>query len=255
MSAHRVRRVKLGTSEQLDELARKCGRLYTQTLVSFWRTVRRKGIWLKPKHLVRWHTSPKLHAHTADACVQAFFAALKSWREYRKSDPDAKPPHKRKRFFRIEYKRSAMLLLCRGARLWPVSAGRGGRHRSRRGAHGCRPRRDSNAHFERAALAFQSTVPRTALQAELNSRIDGRMKRGSKRRKRMIRSTKKQLKKIEHQIREIEHKQTSRLITTLCEAGVPAAGHWRCARSEATNGCWTYERSENPPVVTRLGAV
>ena len=46
------------------------------------------------------------------------------------------------------------------------------------------------------------------------------MKKGSKRRKRVIRSKKKQLKKIEQQIKEIEHKQTSKLITTLQQAGV-----------------------------------
>lgn len=110
MSRYRVRRVKIGTSEQLDELAHACGQLYTQTLVSFWRTVRRKGIWLKPKHLMRWHTSKKLHAHTADACVQAFFASLKSWRKRRKDDPDARPPHRQKWYFRVEYKRSALHL-------------------------------------------------------------------------------------------------------------------------------------------------
>ena len=66
---------------------------------------------------MRWHTSDKLHAHTADACVQAFFAALKSWREHRKSDPDAKPPRKRKRYFRIEYKCSALSLADERLRL------------------------------------------------------------------------------------------------------------------------------------------
>ncbi len=109
MKNYQVRRVSLGKTDQCDELARECGRLYSQTLVSFWRTVRKQGIWLGPKHLMRWHTSPNLHAHTADACVQAFFAALSSWRERKKAgDPDAKPPHKRKRYFRIEYKASAM---------------------------------------------------------------------------------------------------------------------------------------------------
>jgi IS605 OrfB family transposase len=49
--------------------------------VFFWRTVRHKGIWLKPKHLMRLFTSEKLHAHTSDACVQAFFAGLKSWQK------------------------------------------------------------------------------------------------------------------------------------------------------------------------------
>jgi len=111
MSSYQVRRVHIGKTIQLDELARECGRLYSQTVASFWRTVRHKGIWLAPKHLMRWHTSDKLHAHTADACVQPFFAALASWRERRKTgDPDAKPPQKQKRYFRIEYKRSAMLL-------------------------------------------------------------------------------------------------------------------------------------------------
>src|SRR5258707_15765719 len=106
---YQVRRVKIGKTSQIDELARECGRLYSQILTSFWRTVRHKGIWLKPKHLMRWHPSEKLHAHTADACVQAFFASLKSWRERRKAgSPDAKPPSKRKWYFDIEYKRSTL---------------------------------------------------------------------------------------------------------------------------------------------------
>ena len=78
---YHVRRVNIGKSPQLDELAHECGLLYSKTLVFFWRTVRHKGLWLKPKHLMRLFTSKKLHAHTADACVQSFFASLKSWRE------------------------------------------------------------------------------------------------------------------------------------------------------------------------------
>jgi len=42
---YRVRRVNIGKIAQLDELARECGKLYSQTLVFFWRTVRHKGIW------------------------------------------------------------------------------------------------------------------------------------------------------------------------------------------------------------------
>jgi len=61
---------------------------------------------------------------------------------------------------------------------------------------------------------------RNKLQAKLNSRIDGHMKVGSKRRRRLIRSKKKQPKKIKHQIKDIEHQQTTRLITTLQQAGV-----------------------------------
>src|SRR5690348_15376982 len=108
MRNYRVRRIKINKTAQLDGLAHECGELYSQALVFFWRTVRHKGAFLKEKHLKRLFTSRALHAHTSDACVEAFFASLKSWRERRKDDPEAKPPHKRKWYFRIEYKRSAM---------------------------------------------------------------------------------------------------------------------------------------------------
>lgn len=111
MRNYQVRRVNIGKTTQLDELAHECGLLYSQTVVFFWRTVQHKGIWLKAKHLMRLFTSPQLHAHTADACVQAFFASLTSWRERKKlEDTDAHPPRRRKWYFRVEYKRSAMNL-------------------------------------------------------------------------------------------------------------------------------------------------
>jgi putative transposase len=105
---YQVRRITIGKTKQLDKLAHACGELYTKTLVFFWRTVRHKGIWLKPKHLMRLFTSEELHAHTSDACVQAFFASMKSWRERRQTDPNAHPPRRRKWYFRIEYKDSAI---------------------------------------------------------------------------------------------------------------------------------------------------
>jgi putative transposase len=259
MSAYQIRRMHIGTSEQLDELVLECGRLYSQTVTSFWRTVRHKGIWLKPKHLMRWHTSKKLHAHTADACVQAFFAAMKSWRERRKDDPDAKPPHKRKRYFRIEYKRSAMSLVGGQLRLsngkgnaplvlpwelpntvvihWTGTEYEAIATYERLPMHGpFLPGKVAGidlgevhmavAHDGEETIILNGRLLRSKVQyrnkllASLNSRIDGRMKKGSKRRKRVIRSKKKQLKKIEQQIRDIEHKQTTRLITTLHQAGV-----------------------------------
>ena len=38
-----VRRVQLGRTAQLDELAHACGQVYSRTLLFFWRTVRHKG--------------------------------------------------------------------------------------------------------------------------------------------------------------------------------------------------------------------
>lgn len=59
---YQVHRVNIGKTPQLDELAHACGELYSRTLVSYWRTVRHKGVWLGPGHLMRWHTSPSFKA-------------------------------------------------------------------------------------------------------------------------------------------------------------------------------------------------
>ena len=107
---YRVRRLKIGRTEQMDALARAAGELYSQVVVWFWRTVRHKDLWLKAKHLMRWLTSALLHAHSSDAVVQSFFAALASWHARRKDDPDAKPPHRRKRFFGVQWKATAIRL-------------------------------------------------------------------------------------------------------------------------------------------------
>lgn len=113
MPQYTVRRIHLGKTAQVDALAHAAGQVYSRTLVFFWRTVRKQGIWLGPKHLMRLiPTDPDhlLHAHSVDAAVQSFFAGLASWRERRKSDPTAHPPRRRKWYFKIEWKRSAMKL-------------------------------------------------------------------------------------------------------------------------------------------------
>ncbi len=113
MPAYTVRRVQIGKTAQLDALAHAAGQVYTRTLVFFWRTVRKQGLWLKDKHLMRLIPSDPehlLHAHSVDAAVQSFFAGLDSWREHRKTDPTTRPPHKRKWYFKVEYKRSALSL-------------------------------------------------------------------------------------------------------------------------------------------------
>ena len=283
---YQVRRMHIGKTAQLDELSHECGVLYSQTLVFFWRTVRHKGIWLKEKHLKRLLTSHKLHAHTADACVEAFFASLKSWRERKKAgDPNAHPPRRRKWYFRIEYKRSAMTLKDGKLRL---SNGKGNtplildwpwelpqtvvihwtgtqyeaiatykleqQHTEPWGEkvagvdlgeiHMAVSHDGEQTHILNGRLLRSKVQFRNKLQAELNSRIDGHMKKGSKRRKRLIRSKKRQLKNIAHQIKDIEHKQTTRLITTLHEQGVQTVviGDVRDIRQENDVGHTTNQK-------------
>jgi len=259
---YQIRRVHVGKTAQLDELSHECGVLYSQTLVFFWRTVRHRGIWLKEKHLKRLFTSHKLHAHTSDACVEAFFASLKSWRERKKAgSPDAHPPRRRKWYFRIEYKRSAMSLKDGKLRLsngrgnaplildwawdlpqtvvihWtgtqyeaiatykqeqPVAQPQGEKVAGidLGEVHMAVSHDGEHTHILNGRLLRSKRQYRNKLQAKLNSRIDGLMKKGSRGRKKLIASKKRQLKKIEHQIKDIEHKQTTRFISTLRENGV-----------------------------------
>ena len=108
MANYTVRKLKLEYSEQLKELTHAAGELYSQTLVSFWRTVRKKNVWLSGFTMERWLMSDKLHAHSSDAVTQSFFANLKSWRTRRKTDPNSKPPRRRRWFYKLIWKSSAI---------------------------------------------------------------------------------------------------------------------------------------------------
>ena len=110
MPQYIVRKLKIDKTPQLDELARAAGELYSKTLVSFWRTVRKKDVWLSGYSMERWHISNQLHAHSSDAITQSFYASLKSWRSRRKLDPNSKPPKRRRWFYKVIWKSTAIKL-------------------------------------------------------------------------------------------------------------------------------------------------
>jgi putative transposase len=259
---YQVRRLNIGKTAQLVELAHTCGELYSQTLVFFWRTVRHKGIWLKPKHLMRLFTSPKLHAHTSDACVQAFFASMTSWLTRRKSDPTAHPPRRRRWYFRIEYKQTAIhhkdgiLTLSNGkgnaplVLTWPwetpktvvihwtgteyeaIATYKVEPHAMPKGSkvagidlgevHLAVSHDGESTRILNGRLLRSKRQYQNKLKAKLSSRIDTK-KKGSRRRKQLVKSKQKQLRKLKNQIKDIEHKQTTHLISTLHQQGVQTA--------------------------------
>jgi len=256
---YQVRRVNIGKTSQLDELAHACGELYSQTVIFFWRTVRHKGIWLKCAQMERIFTSDKLHAHTSDATVQAFYASLKSWRERRKTDPNAHPPRRRHWYFRIENKSQAISLengelrLSNGRSsdplilLWKwekpktvVIHWTGTQYEAiatYRLEPECKPmggevvgidlgeihiavsHDGENTHILNGRYLRAKRQYQNKLKEKLSKKID-RKKKGSRRKKKLIRSKQRQLRKLKHQIKDIEHKQTTRLISTLYQEGV-----------------------------------
>ena len=108
---YRVRKLEISSQKDVcDTIALESGKLYSTTVKFFWRTVNRKGLWLKPKSLMRLFTSNKMQAHSADASVQQFFHALNSWREARKTVPTANPPRKLKKYTAVTWKKSAIFI-------------------------------------------------------------------------------------------------------------------------------------------------
>lgn len=254
-----MRRLRLAPTTQLDALARAAGELYSHVVVDFWRTVRKHGVWLKPSSVMRWHTSNQLHAHSADAVVQSFYGALKSWRKRRKTDPQAKPPYRRRRYFRVQWKSSAIrvrdgkLILSNGRGntpvvvAWPweapvlVELGWTGAAYELRAVYS-RPAAEPVAEGGTAGVDLGEVHPavvhdgtRTTIfngrelrakrqyQNKLKAHLaakQSRMRKGSRRWRKLKRSKRKQLRKLARQMWDILHKQTTALVSTLHERGV-----------------------------------
>lgn len=125
---------------RLDELAPASGAHYSQVVTAFWRTLRRsagKGIDPRRKKVFlsggtlqkRFPNDPdhRLHSHSCDAVIDSFMDSLKSARVRKRTDPKARFPRKRKRYFKVVFKSSAIrvrngqLLLSTGEKKRPIA--------------------------------------------------------------------------------------------------------------------------------------
>lgn len=256
---YNVRRLKLSRDAQLDTLATASGDLYSKTVVSFWRTVRKKGLWIKPSSMMRWQNSNALHAHSADAVVQSFYAALQSWRQRRKTDSNAHPPRRQRHFYRVQWKNSAIrlrngnLVLSNGKGNQPlivswkwglptlVELGWNGIGYELRAIYTtvaiAQPLGTKVAgidlgeihlavtHNGRECYIYNGRHLRSVRRyqnkkkGELSARLDA-MKRGSKRWKKLRARKEMILRKLDNQMHDILHKQTTKLVSTLYQTGV-----------------------------------
>lgn len=256
---YNVRKSKIERTEQMDALALASGELYSRTVVSFWRTVRKQGIWLKPSSMMRWQNSNELHAHSADAVVQSFYASLKSWRILRNTDLNARPPKKRKRFYKVQWKNSAIrlkdscLILSNGKGNSPlvvpwrwnlptlVELGWNGAGYELRAIYSATPlgiplgikiagvdlgevhlattHDGEECHIYNGRYLRSVHRYQNKRKAEISSRLD-HMVKGSRRHKHLKANKRRTLSKLDNQINDILHKQTTKLVSTLHERGV-----------------------------------
>lgn len=98
-------KVKVDKTPELDALALEAGRVYCKVVSLIRKVKRKKGFWLshgavqKYMRLRGYH----LHSQTIQALIQSYFDSLKSYFRAIKSNPDAKPPNRTRKFYKVRW--------------------------------------------------------------------------------------------------------------------------------------------------------
>jgi len=122
MSRYIIRTYKVPVPAELytmcNELNQTAARIYNKTLSLVRKIKQKKDFWLSEnsaqKFILRWASSINIHTHSKQAFVQLYFQALDGYFKALKSNPDAKPPYKTKKFMPFIWKDSAIKLLPDG---------------------------------------------------------------------------------------------------------------------------------------------
>ena len=123
-----TKKVKAKPTTELDALAREAGRVYSK-VVSLSRRVYKKKIRLSEKAVKKYMRLREynLHSQTVQAITESYFDSLKSYFRAIKSNPNAKPPKRTPKHFKVRWKTAAirhkggMLYLSNGKGRAPIT--------------------------------------------------------------------------------------------------------------------------------------
>ena len=100
-----TKKIKVTPTPELDILAREAGRCYSKVVSLIRKVHKKKQIWLSQgavQKYMRLKGYP-LHSQTIQAIIQSYFDSLKSYFRAAKSNPDAKPPKRTPRFYKVRW--------------------------------------------------------------------------------------------------------------------------------------------------------
>lgn len=98
-------------TEYLDFLSHESGVVYSTALVIFKRLLRKKNIWLSKNSMQKILKNMNLHSQTTQGIIDVLYDNIDSWRQKRKNgDINCRLPKKRRWYFNIIYKKSAIRL-------------------------------------------------------------------------------------------------------------------------------------------------
>ena len=92
-------------TEYLDMLAREAGRCYSKTVSLIRKTHKHKGFWLSQGAVNKYQRlrGYKLHSQTVQLVADSYYSALKSYFNVVKTNPDAKPPKRTPKYFKVRW--------------------------------------------------------------------------------------------------------------------------------------------------------
>ena len=107
-----TKKIKVTPTPELDTLAQESGRVYCKVVSLIRKIKRKKGFWLSEKAVKKYMKlrGYQLHSQTIQAIIESYFDSLKSYFRVVKSNPDAKPPKRTPKFFKVRWKSSAISL-------------------------------------------------------------------------------------------------------------------------------------------------
>ena len=100
-----TKKIKAESTSQLDTLAREAGRVYSKVVSLSRKVYKKKRIWLSKatvRKYMRLRRYP-LHSQTVQAIIDSYFDSLKSYFRVVKSNPDAKPPKRVRKHFKVRW--------------------------------------------------------------------------------------------------------------------------------------------------------
>jgi len=276
-----TKRLNLGTSEQLDFLAREAGKTYSQTVIQFWKVVRKKNIWLSENSMKRIIRNRNLSASSVQGIIEKFYKNLASWDAVR-HDPTKKPPKKQRKYFIVPFKeqnfsvKNGILRISTGRDNIPllipwsfekpkfcelsyngeqyvlnatykIYADAGATHFDYAGI-------DLGDIFLAAAYTGKQTILvngkelrskrryQNKVKGQLQSKME-RCERGSQRWHKLNNEKSRVSRKLNNQINDILHKQTTALINALSDTGIKTVGIGDLR--DIRNGCNDPQRPSN----------
>ena len=104
-------RLKLDKShfQHCQQLSQESAKVWNLVRNFFWRTYRKKGIWLSEGAMKRYSKQRfALHSESVQAVVEKFYANLKVARTLRKENPSIRYPYKTKKWYCVHWKKKAI---------------------------------------------------------------------------------------------------------------------------------------------------